>query len=195
MLHIHASACYTRIRMLQPARELDDYVTALKRCEQVWDMHEEEVQAKVLRMLQADKLIHEQQVWGEGGGGGHALRHSHCRICSSWGCCLQSCSSYYYYMCPHTTMYVSSYHYICVRIPLYMCPHTTIYVSSYHYICVRIPLYTCALQLGLLWFPPAEQELSDRFARQRQEAIREMNKRMLVGKPNIRKSDSAAQQV
>jgi hypothetical protein len=66
---------------------------------------------------------------------------------------------------------------------LYMCPHTTLYVSSYYYICVLIPLCICALQLGLLWFPPAEQELSDRFAWQRQEAIREMNKRMLVGNP------------
>ena len=33
--------------------------------------------------------------------------------------------SSYYYMCPHTTMYVSSHYYICVLILLYMCPHTT----------------------------------------------------------------------
>ena len=33
------------------------------------------------------------------------------------------------YMCPHTTIYASSYYYICVRILLYMCPHT-IYVSN-----------------------------------------------------------------
>ncbi len=44
-------------------------------------------------------------------------------------------------MCPHTTIYVSSYYYICVHILLYMCPHTTIYVSSYCYICV--PIYMC----------------------------------------------------
>ncbi len=33
-------------------------------------------------------------------------------------------------MCPHTTIYVSSYYYICVLILLYMCPHTTIYVRN-----------------------------------------------------------------
>ena len=43
---------------------------------------------------------------------------------------------------------LSSYHYICVLMPLYMCPHATagrIYtsLSSYHYICVLIPLYMC----------------------------------------------------
>jgi hypothetical protein len=76
-----------------------------------------------------------------------------------------------HYMCPHTTiyvssfcmcvqgfaLYVSSYYYMCVLIPLYMCPHTTIYVYSYYYICphttiyvstycyicVLIPLYMC----------------------------------------------------
>ncbi len=63
-------------------------------------------------------------------------------------------------MCPHTTIYVSTYYYICVLILryvfsyYYMCPHarrvrgesrrsyyythTTIYVSSYYYICVLI---------------------------------------------------------
>jgi hypothetical protein len=58
------------------------------------------------------------------------------------------------------TIYVSSYYYICVLIPLYLCPHTpkyvadmrlqavaqfdnTIYVSSYYYICVLILLYMC----------------------------------------------------
>jgi hypothetical protein len=71
------------------------------------------------------------------------------------------------YMCPHTTIYVSSYYYIfwmpwarllcrykCVRMLLYICPHTTVYVSSYYHIfwmslarllcrykCVRILLY------------------------------------------------------
>jgi hypothetical protein len=48
------------------------------------------------------------------------------------------------YMCPHYTIYVSSYYCMClhttrcVRIILYMCPNTTIYVSSYYYICVLI---------------------------------------------------------
>ena len=40
------------------------------------------------------------------------------------------------YMCPRTTIYVSSYYYISVLILLYMCPHTPIYVSSSYYICV-----------------------------------------------------------
>ena len=38
-------------------------------------------------------------------------------------------------MCPHTTIYVSSYY--C------MCPHTTIYVSSYYYVCFLILLCMC----------------------------------------------------
>jgi hypothetical protein len=47
-------------------------------------------------------------------------------------------------------VYVSAYYYICVRILLYMCPHTTVYLSStttticvsaYYYICVLILLY------------------------------------------------------
>jgi hypothetical protein len=46
-------------------------------------------------------------------------------------------------MCPHTSIYVSSYLYVssypymCVIIPLYMCPHTS------HTACVLIPLYIC----------------------------------------------------
>jgi hypothetical protein len=63
------------------------------------------------------------------------------------------------YMCPHTTIYVSSYHCICVLILLlrrlgpfllvspqvfsYYYTYTTIYVSSYHYKCVLVPLYMC----------------------------------------------------
>jgi hypothetical protein len=41
-------------------------------------------------------------------------------------------------MCPHAT--------ICVLILLYMCPYTTIYASSYFYICVLI--------LVNMWFHP-----------------------------------------
>jgi hypothetical protein len=41
--------------------------------------------------------------------------------------------SSYYYMCPHTTMYVSSY-----LILVYICSQTTIHVSSYYYACVLI---------------------------------------------------------
>ena len=45
--------------------------------------------------------------------------------------------------------YVSSYYYVCVRIPLYlcvlillhMCPHTTIYVCSYCCVCARVSYY------------------------------------------------------
>jgi hypothetical protein len=46
-------------------------------------------------------------------------------------------------MCPHATVYVSSYYCICVLILLYMCPHATVYVSSYYCICVLILLYMC----------------------------------------------------
>ena len=51
--------------------------------------------------------------------------------------------STYLYMCVRYSymargaVYVSSYLCICVLIPLYMCPHTSIYVSSYLYMCVR----------------------------------------------------------
>ena len=55
-------------------------------------------------------------------------------------------SSYYEHMCPHTTMYVSSYYYMCVLIPLLMCPHTTMYYVCLHttiyYVCVFILLCT-----------------------------------------------------
>ncbi len=69
-------------------------------------------------------------------------------------------------VCPHTTIYVSSYYYVCVLIVLYMrsvcggagttehvlelvlcicvlyiCLHTAIYVSSFYYICVLILQY------------------------------------------------------
>ncbi len=33
------------------------------------------------------------------------------------------------YMCPHTTICVSSYYCICDLILVYMCPHTTAYAS------------------------------------------------------------------
>jgi len=45
------------------------------------------------------------------------------------------------YMCPHTTICVSSYYYMCVLILLYVCPHTNIYLSLYHYMCVLILVY------------------------------------------------------
>jgi hypothetical protein len=35
--------------------------------------------------------------------------------------------SIYVYMCPHTSIYVSSYCYKCVLILVYMCPQTTMY--------------------------------------------------------------------
>jgi hypothetical protein len=40
-------------------------------------------------------------------------------------------------MCPHTTIYASSY--------FSKCPHTAIPVASYYYICVLILLHVCAL--------------------------------------------------
>jgi hypothetical protein len=49
------------------------------------------------------------------------------------------------YICPHTTIYVSSYCYISVRMLLYMCPHTAIYLSACYYICVLTLLYVCPL--------------------------------------------------
>ncbi len=82
------------------------------------------------------------------------------------------------YMCPHTTIYVSSWRrrtlttkitllrlklrvvpcmqvaHTCVLILLYMCPHNTTYVSSYYYICVLILLCMCppdAVALCALW--------------------------------------------
>ncbi len=42
------------------------------------------------------------------------------------------------YMRPHTTIYVSSYYYICVLIPAHMRPFTTTYAFVYYYICVLI---------------------------------------------------------
>jgi hypothetical protein len=63
-----------------------------------------------------------------------------------------------YYMCPHTTVYVSSYYcigvlilyvssclYMRALILLYMCPHTTVCVSSFYYICVLMLLHACPL--------------------------------------------------
>jgi hypothetical protein len=44
------------------------------------------------------------------------------------------------YTCVLMLLYVSSYCYICVLMPLYMCPHAAIYVSSYCYICVLMLL-------------------------------------------------------
>ncbi len=44
-------------------------------------------------------------------------------------------------VCPLTTMYVSSYYYICVLILLYMCPHITICVSSCYYMCPHTTMY------------------------------------------------------
>jgi hypothetical protein len=62
------------------------------------------------------------------------------------------------YMCPHTSIYVSSCHYMCPHTAKYvpvrtriaqtphtsMYPHTTIYVSSYLHIRVLMPQYMCS---------------------------------------------------
>ncbi len=49
--------------------------------------------------------------------------------------------SSYCYMCVRILLYVSAYCYMCVLMLLYMCPHTATYVSSYCYICVLILPY------------------------------------------------------
>jgi hypothetical protein len=70
---------------------------------------------------------------------------------ANWG--VYICVLNLLYVCPATTIYVSSYSSpipICSRAEdsklggIYMCPHPSIYVSSYHYICVLILLYVCA---------------------------------------------------
>ena len=43
------------------------------------------------------------------------------------------------YACPHATIY----YYKCVRMLLCLCPHATIYVSSYYYVCVLIIPHMC----------------------------------------------------
>jgi hypothetical protein len=57
-------------------------------------------------------------------------------------CVLMPCVSSCLYICVLITLFVASYLYVCVLIPLYVCPHTT-YLSSYLYICVLIFLYMC----------------------------------------------------
>ena len=97
---------YTQL-LMDLSDKLSRFVTAdARRFEDVWGMHEESVKSKLLRLLQADKLIHEQQ-------------------------------------------------------------------------------------LGLLWFPPSEEELNDVFEQQRRAAKEEMRQRMLLGNPNIRHNKSA----
>jgi hypothetical protein len=59
-----------------------------------------------------------------------------------------------------TESFVRYYYYICVLMLLYMCPHTTICVSSYYYICVLILLYI-GLTESLLRAPPSASSLSD----------------------------------
>jgi hypothetical protein len=46
------------------------------------------------------------------------------------------------------------YYYICVLILLYMCPHTTIYVSSYYYI------YICVLILLHIYVSSEAEEIA-----------------------------------
>jgi hypothetical protein len=87
------------------------------------------------------------------------------------------------YMCPHTTIYVSSYNYMCphatICVSSYdcMCPHTTVcvlnycmcpdtiicvliplYVSSYYYICVLILLYvsSCCICVSSYYYMCAD---------------------------------------
>jgi hypothetical protein len=65
------------------------------------------------------------------------LRHLQCHMAPAQAAPLSLCVLILLCMCPHTTMYVSSYYYVCVLILLCMCPHTyvphtTMYVSSYY---------------------------------------------------------------
>ena len=53
--------------------------------------------------------------------------------------------SSYYYMCVLILLYVSSCYYMCVLILLYICPHTTACVSSYYYLCADNTI--CVLML------------------------------------------------
>ena len=58
------------------------------------------------------------------GGGGRRFVSSYCCICFL----------VLLYMCPHTTIHVSSYYSISSGlIQLYICPHASMYVSSYYY--------------------------------------------------------------
>ena len=71
----------------------------------------------------------------------------HLQASSSRASCPETSASYYnvssyYHMCPHTTIYVSSYYYICVRILLYGV-FILLHVSSYYHICVLTLLYIC----------------------------------------------------
>ena len=49
-----------------------------------------------------------------------------------------SCVLILLYMCPHTTIYVSSCYDMCPAVSSYICPHTTSCVSLYYYVCVLI---------------------------------------------------------
>jgi hypothetical protein len=97
---------YTQL-LMDLEDKLSRFIASDSECFQnMWSMHEEEVKAKLLRLLQADKLIHEQQ-------------------------------------------------------------------------------------MGMLWFPPSEQQLNDLFEQQRKDAFAEMRKRMLLGNPNMRNPNTA----
>jgi hypothetical protein len=69
----------------------------------------------------------------------HPCPHTSINVSSYYYICLHTTS-----MCPRTAMYMSSHYYICVHIPLHPCPHTTTpYTTSCYYICIRILLYIC----------------------------------------------------
>jgi hypothetical protein len=53
-----------------------------------------------------------------------------------------SCVLMQLYVCPHTTVYVSSHHYIA---RCFMCPHATLCVSSYHCMCPHTTTLPAAL--------------------------------------------------
>ena len=68
-------------------------------------------------------------------------------------------------MCPHTTIYVSSYYYsvlilphVCPHTTMYVCPHTTTCVSSYYYVAYltlpHLTPYTSTCVLSLVHMCP-----------------------------------------
>jgi hypothetical protein len=44
-------------------------------------------------------------------------------------------------ICPHTTIYVLAFYSECVLVSLYICPHTTKYVLAYYYIYIYMIFY------------------------------------------------------
>jgi hypothetical protein len=75
----------------------------------------------------------------------HTHTHTHTNVCILYMCPDSNVyMSLGYCMCPHTTLYLSSYDNIFVRLLLYVCPHTTLYLPAYSSACVLALLYVSA---------------------------------------------------